>query len=341
LLRVRITSPPEDPMKAALTAAACLAVLAACSPQEPASAPEAQAAPEAIASYALPAEISYPEGVAFDPAAGVLYTANAEDGTVVRLDPRTGQAAVLTKAGALFAKTDASFPSALGVKFDGAGKLWIAGGRSGRIFVVNAADGSVFANLETKAPGAGLINDGALTAGGAFFTDSLRPVLWRVDTSGSTPGQPEAWLDLSKGPIQYGDGPNLNGIVATPDGKSLIVVQMNKGLLFHIDVATKAIEAIDLKGESLSGADGLLLDGDTLYVVRQTEGEIATVALAGDLKSGEVKARMRDAALAWPATAAKDGDRLLVVNTQFNARDAGTAKRPFAILGVPLSRLNP
>jgi hypothetical protein len=42
------------------------------------------------------------------------------------------------------------------------------------------------------------------------------------------------------------------GIAATPDGRSLIVVQMTKGLLFKLDIATKKVTAIDTAGADLS-----------------------------------------------------------------------------------------
>jgi hypothetical protein len=88
-------------------------------------------------------------------------------------------------------------------------------------------------------------------------------------------------------------------------------------------------------------ANGMALtaDGRTLYVVRQGEQEIATVQLSEDYTKGRVVSRFKDPALAWPATAAKVGDRLLVVNSQFNQRQAGTAQTPFTVLAVPLSRL--
>ena len=49
--------------------------------------------------------------------------------------------------------------------------------------------------------------------------------------------------------------------------------------------------------------------------------------------------RFKDPALAWPATAVKAGDRLIVVNTQFNTRESKTQKTPFTLVHVPLSRL--
>lgn len=316
-------------MKAVAAVAACALSLLASS-----------AMAQAVVRHALPPEVTFPEGVAYDAKAGVLYAGSAYDGAVARLDPRTGRSEVLVKGGVLV-KPEGPFPRLLGMKLDDAGRLWIGGGRTGRIFVVDTRTGAVVANLETKAPGSGVINDLVLTPSGGFFTDTFRPVLWRVDTSRATPGQPEPWLDLSTGPIQYGDQPNLNGIAATPDGKGLIVVQMAKGLLFHIDIATKRITPIDLKGQTVPTADGLVLDGRTLYAVGQGAGEITTIELAPDYRSGEVKARLKEPALQMPATAALAGDRLYVVNTQFNKRETGDAQRPFQILEFPVARLKP
>jgi hypothetical protein len=74
-------------------------------------------------------------------------------------------------------------------------------------------------------------------------------------------------------------------------------------------------------------------------VVRQGEQEIVTIQLAADLGSGQVVNRFKDPALAWPATAAKVGDQLVVVNTQFNKRQSKDAQRPFSLVGVPLAML--
>ena len=93
-------------------------------------------------------------------------------------------------------------------------------------------------------------------------------------------GDLEPWLDFTGTALQYDEGANLNGIAALPDGQSLIVVQMGKGLLFRIDLKTKKVSPIDTAGADLTGADGLVLDGHTLYVVRQTAVEIATVSLS-------------------------------------------------------------
>jgi Cu-Zn family superoxide dismutase len=291
-----------------------------------------------LATYALPAEVRYPEGVALDPATGALYTAGAEDGLLVRLDPTTGRSTVVAPAGTVIPAGSTAFPGALGMKLDPAGRLWMALGRTGNMAVVDSRTGALLKRFETKREG-GLINDAAVTTSAVYFTDTLNPVLWRVPVSGGTIGELEPWLDFTGTALQWGPGANINGIAPTPDGKTLIVVQMAKGLLFTIDTATRKVAPIDLKGELVEGADGLVLDGSTLYVVRQPAAEIVTVRLSPDLASGTVVSRFKDPALLWPATAAKAGDHLVVVNAQFNKRTTNDPTTPFTLVRVPLSRL--
>jgi len=291
-----------------------------------------------LATYSLPAEVRYPEGVALDPTTGALYTAGAEDGLVVRLDPATGRSTVVAPAGVAIPAGSTTFPGALGMKLDPAGRLWMALGRTGNMAVVDTRTGAVVKRFETRRDG-GLINDAAVTATATYFTDTLNPVLWRVPVNGATIGELEPWIDFTGTALEWGPGANINGIAATPDGKTLIVVQMAKGLLFTIDTASRKVTPIDLQGETVAGADGLVLDGATLYVVRQPAAEIVTVRLAPDLKSGTVVSRFTDPALAWPATAAKSGDHLVVVNTQFNKRATNDPATPFTLVRVPLARL--
>jgi Cu-Zn family superoxide dismutase len=297
----------------------------------------ATAATPAPQRIALPAEIAYPEGIAFDPATRTAWVAGTRDGTVAKIDLATGAAAVLQTG--LSGQIGDVFPGVLGLKIDSQGRLWMAGGRTRKIFVAEAATGKLLAAIGTQPEGDGLINDMVFAGGKAFFTDTLHGKLWKVDLSGALPDSAEAWLDFNGTPLVYAEGANLNGIAATPDGKTLIVGQMQKGLLFRIDVASREVTPIDLKGELLQGVDGLVLKGDTLFVVRQPFAEIVTIKLAGDLASGIVVKRTKAEGLAWPATAALDGDALLVVNSQFNKRQDDGAERPFSLSRVPLGEL--
>ena len=315
--------------------------LMACSSPAPAPVPAPAPEPAAIGRYELPASVSFPEGIAHDASSGVFYTGGAQDGTLVRVNAETGAVDVVAAAGVLVPTDNSTFPAVLGMELDDRKRLWIAGGSTGNIWVVNSSDGAVVKKVTVPTAGKSLINDVAIVGNAGYFTDTFVPTLWRLAATVNTIGNLEPWLDLNGTAIAYGEGANLNGITATPDGQTLIVVQMGMGLLFKIDVATKAVSAIDTAGADLSGADGLVLDGNTLYVVRQTAVEIATVQLSDNMTRGTVTARFKDPMLAWPATAVKTGDELVVVNTQFNTRSDNSTTRPFTLLRVPISRLTP
>ena len=74
-------------------------------------------------------------------------------------------------------------------------------------------------------------------------------------------------VDLT-GKIEMVTGNNLNGIAATPDGSTLIVVNSGTGKLYTIGTDTFATQEIDLAGTTMTAGDGILLHGRTLYVVR-------------------------------------------------------------------------
>jgi Cu-Zn family superoxide dismutase len=150
----------------------------------------------------------------------------------------------------------------------------------------------------------------------------------------AAPAALEPWLDLTGTPIQYTARFNVNGIVASPDGKYLVVSQSNTGELFRIDLATKAVVQIDLGGEAVNG-DGIELLGRTLYAV--AGGQIVKVALAGDLSSGEVVSRTGDPLFSSPTTIAIARGRLLVVNSQFDRLFGGLPPElPFTVSSIPI-----
>lgn len=293
----------------------------------------AQVAPTVLP---LPEAAAYPEGVTVDPTSGAVYTNSASTGVVVRLDPETGATAVVgDPLNRAEARPDKPMSVALGLKADGEGRLWVAGARTGSMHVVDIATGRRLARFTTP-EGPSLINDVALTSEAAYFTDTLRPVLWRVSRDAVTDAALEPWLSFEGTALRYGEEPNLNGIAATADGRYLIVVQMKAGRLFRIDTRTREVAAIDTADVALDGGDGLVLDGRRLYVVRQWAGEVVALDLSPDFATATEVKRISPSELAWPATAAIRGDRLIVANSQLNRRDAGDPE-PFSLISIPLS----
>jgi sugar lactone lactonase YvrE len=287
----------------------------------------------------LPAELLYPEGIAINGEQSFIYTAGGADGRVVRVDIQTGRAETIAEPGAIVPVGTSDFPAALGLELDTAGQLWVSGGRTGVISVLDTKTGTVLRKFPTGRARS-LLNDIVVTVDAAYVTDTLEPVLWRVPLTDGEIGELEAWIDFTNSPLRYVEGANLNGIEVTPDGKTLLVVQMNTGRLFRIDTRSASIAPIDIGEETVAGGDGLVLDGQTLYVVRQPDAEIVTIKLADDFLSGQVTARFKDPGLLWPATAVKAHGNLLVANSQFNKRGSSDPSLPFSIAVVPLELLD-
>jgi len=277
-------------------------------------------------AYILPGDEVFPEGITVDRTGSTFFVSSTTDGTIFRGHISNPNTEVFLP-GSQGART-----TAVGLDVAG-GRLFIAGGGSGFVFVHDAASGELLAEL---AAGPGFINDVAVTRkGDAFFTNSLVPVLYRVFQDENGEFVLEEWLNFDGTVLQYVAGFNVNGILVTPDQRYLIVVQSNTGKLFRIELATKEVVEIDLGGVTLTAGDGIVLLGRTLYVVRNSLGEIAVVELSGRFTSGEVTDTITDPSFRFPTTADIARGRLLVVNSQFNQR-GGTPELPFTVSAVPL-----
>lgn len=287
---------------------------------------------EGIGQYVLPGENVFPEGVAYQESTGDFFVSSTGDGTVFRGNVRRGAAQPFLAGGADERTT------AIGLAVDDArGRLFVAGGGTGRMFVYDVRDGGLVARFQTeRAPT--FVNDVTVVPGGdAFFTDSQSPVLYRVFAGEGGNLQVEQWLDFTGTPLQYQQGFNLNGIVSDAEGRYLVVVQSNTGKLFRIETASKAVVEIPVSGGELTNGDGLLLDGGNLYVARNQQGLIVKLQMAEDLSGATVVSSTSDPSLTYPTTIARAGERLLVVNSQFNNRGEGRQPElPFTVSSIPI-----
>ena len=152
-------------------------------------------------------------------------------------------------------------PAATGLKADPrTGLLWVSGAATGRAAVYDLDSGAPVVAL-TLATDPSFINDVIVTRDAAYFTNSVTPVIHRVPFSrrGGV-GEPETIV--LRGPAaDYVDGFNLNGIEATNDGRTLVVVNSATGRLFTVDARTGASAEIDLGGATVPTGDGILLVG--------------------------------------------------------------------------------
>lgn len=263
----------------------------------------------AIAAAAFPKRIDLPdqyrpEGIA---AKGkTLYVGSIPTGEVRRVDARSGDVDPLVPA-----RADRS---AIGLKIDNRKRLFVAGGPRGAGYVYDARTGEDVAQFQFHPAQQGMtfVNDVALTRKAAYFTDSRRSVLYVVSTD------LKGFKELALPDVPLLAGNNLNGIVATPDGKTLIAVQGNAGNLWRIDPRSGKAVRIDVPAADLEFGDGLLLSGKrTLYVVQNRHNRVNVIRLSKDLTSGTVQRRITSEDFDVPTTVARIGSRLYLPNARF------------------------
>ncbi len=284
-------------------------------------------------TFPLPGDEVYPEGVAYQPATGDFFVGSTGNGAVFR--GNVGQPG--TEAETFLEPGADGRSTAIGMKVNADGLLFVAGGDTGRMFVYDTNTGELVGRFQNDAETT-FVNDVTLTPdGSAFFTDSMNPELYRVYPDGSGGYEYESYLDFGGTPAEYEEGFNLNGIAATPDGRFLITVNSTSGRLFRIDTRTKEVRGIDTGGADLTAGDGLLLEGRTLYVVRNEQERIVPVEMSPDFLSGSAGEAFTDESLNYPTTIAAYDGGLLAVNSQFGARDSGTdPELPFTVSGIPI-----
>ncbi|HYN28365.1 MAG TPA: hypothetical protein VES95_00635 [Dermatophilaceae bacterium] len=273
----------------------------------------------------FPEVIALPDGWAAEGIATgrgtTVYSGSLATGAVWAGDLRTGEGSVLVPG--------SPGRIAAGLKY-ASGLLFVSGGTTGAAYVYDAATGEEVATYQLGTPGSTFVNDVTVTQDAAWFTDSFRAVLYRVPLQGGRPSGPAAQVPLT-GDWEQVPGPfvfNANGIAATADGGTLVVVNSTLGRLFRVDADTGTVTSIEAD-TSLTAGDGILLRGRELYVVRNRLNQVAVLRLSPDLTSARLTATLTDPDFAVPTTVASFGGSLYAVNARF-----GLPTGPFAIVRV-------
>ncbi|RZB15314.1 superoxide dismutase [Streptomyces sp. F001] len=264
-----------------------------------------------------------PEGITIG-SRPYAYMGSRANGAVYRTDLRTGEGKVLYPG--------ATGTASIGLKLDRDGLLYLAGGAGGTAKVVDAHTGDLVRAYQLTTSTPTFINDVILTGDRAWFTDSRNPVLHGVprDAKGAV-----RELPLTGDWDQLPDVNNANGIVATPDGRGLIVVKSTPGTLYHVSLKTGEAREITLSGtDSVVNGDGLVRIGHTLYVVQNRLNLISVWDLARDLRTATLRTTITDPRFDVPTTAARYGNRLYLVNARFTSPQ--TPETTFNGVAVPL-----
>jgi len=249
-----------------------------------------------------------PEGIAIK--GKTAYFGSLADGDIYAVNLRSGAGKVISQG--------PGTPSA-GLKADNRGRLFVSGASGGNARVVDIRTGAILKSYQF-ATGSSFINDVALVRRTAWFTDSSNPFLYGVPL-GRHGNLPDASavvkLPLSGDYVQQ-PGFNLNGIAPTPNGKALLAVQSNTGLLLRIDPRTGVATKVDLGGYVLTNGDGLLVIGRTLYVVQNFNNLVAVFRLNHAGTSGVLKKTLTNPNFDVPTTVAANGRWLYLPNARFS-----------------------
>lgn len=274
-----------------------------------------------------------PEGIAIGKG-HTFYTGSLAGGAIYAGDLRTGEGDILAPG--------ADGRLSVGMDFDErSGNLFVAGGLEGTARVYNTRNGAVLATYQLTAGGpfGTFVNDVIVTREAAYFTDSFQPLLYRLPLGpgGALPDQADVEVIALGGNWMQQPGFfvfNANGIEATSNGKTLIVVNSTLGTLYRVDSASGVATLIDLGGDTVSSGDGLLLEGKTLYVVQNVLNQIAVVRLTSDLSAGTISDVITSPAFDVPTTVDRFGSSLYLPNAKFGVPEADRPTTPYEIVKV-------
>lgn len=261
-----------------------------------------------------------PEGITLG-IGHTAYVGSLAGGAIHKVDLRTGASSELIPGfpGSLFA---------VGLDFDvRSGYLFVAGGLTGDGRVYDADTGQLMHHLFLGAPWVPWINDVLVTRDAAYFTNSFAPFIYKVplDSQGEPSGDVQAlmlggdWQNFTN-PAPAGLAEmwiNANGIVATPNNRTLIVVNYFSGRLYTVDSDTGYATEIDLGGVVVPTGDGLVLSGKTLYVVQNFPSRIAVFMMNPAYSTATLTGYLVDSDLNSPSTADAFGPWLYAVNARF------------------------
>lgn len=247
-----------------------------------------------------------------------------------------------------------------GFNVDQHDRLYIAGVTTGLLHVYQLPAGNKIAEFNTG-PG-GYINDVAISpsTGDVYFTDSMRPVIWRVteqqvESGSGTPQAIPVAPEVDYGPsTRTNNKLEVNGIRFTPGGKYVIFDDTNNGQLYRMTpppagqpAARQIVPITGVTPAQVGNADGLeFLNANTLYEVDnsstpdmtptsfdESTERIVKLRLSDDYRTATVASVTTNPRFFTPTAAAlAPGNRLLVNVAKFFRGPPGP---PYYVLSIP------
>lgn len=255
------------------------------------------------------------------------------DGSIYKVDLRSGEGETLVEAEPDFDLFNGDCFK-LGMRVDPrTNYLFVAGCQQGNAYVFDADSGELIMEYQLPLPaglegGFQIVNDLAITKDAVYFTDSHQPLIYRLPLSknGQLPTADAVTAIELKGdfvniPPEHGCC-GANGIVATPNGKILIIGHSNFTQLFKVDPDTGYAEEIIIDLPLEGFLDGIVLRDETLFILTPgfddpADDLVQVVALGEDMLTGEMLGPITDPNMDGVASGAFFGGSLYVNNAQY------------------------
>jgi len=254
------------------------------------------------------------------------------DGSIYKVNLRNGVGEILVPAEPDF-DVFAGDCYKLGMRVDPrSNNLIVAGCAQGDAYVFDADTGEQLKKYQLDDSGNSVINDLAITVDAVYFTDFYQPFLYSLPMSknGRLPEDANAATAIPlTGDFETGDnliGVFANGIVATPDGKTLIVGHSGSSKIFKVDPATGYADEIIVSPPLAGLLDGSFLDAivmydGALYILSPGDTPdldlIQVVVLSDDMLTGTLVGTIADPDMDGVASGAMHGDSLYVNNARY------------------------
>lgn len=265
-------------------------------------------------------DYSAPEGFAI----GKGHTAynGSVDGSIYKVDLRSGVGEILNPQ----ETPDPYDCLKLGMRVDSrTNNLFVAGCWYENLLVYDADSGEVKAEYQLGPILGSLVNDLAITKDAVYITDSFLPTIYRLPLAkdGGLPPNADGVtaIDLPAEFIMDWDGDCCggNGIVATPDGKTLIIGHSLLSALYRVNPVTGEVVEIEVNPPLSGFIDGLVMQGRTLYIMNPEWEAVQVVELDKEMTTGEFVGIITDPNMSGVASGALFGKSLYVNNAHYDA----------------------
>jgi hypothetical protein len=273
-------------------------------------------------------EAAPPEG--FTIGKGHMAYNGSIDGSIYKVNLRNGQGETLVDADLDFNWDDGDC-NKLGMRVDPRSNyLFVAGCSNGDAYVYDADSGEQKMKYQLGPQDVAVINDIAITQDAVYFTDFGQPFIYSLPLSknGRIPGAEDAAtaIPLSEefvvGVNEY--GAFANGIVATPDGKTLIIGNSGTSKIFRVDPTTGYADEIIVDPPLVGFIDGIVLHEGVLFILTpdgisacNPEDRVQVVVLDDDMLTGNLVGSITDPSMDGVASGAMHGDSLYVNNARY------------------------